>query len=114
MCLNEHSCLSSLCTSVLRAAGYSTTLFRTWQSVHKVIAVVCMLDETWVVVSRVVAAGNVAIVGGDMGVARGSSGCKGNGWGVGWGAVWQLGKVCCHLGGVGGRSGAGEGVVVAV
>lgn len=44
-----------------------------------------MLDEARVVVLGVVAAGFVAVVGGDVAVATGGSGCRRGGWGACWG-----------------------------
>jgi hypothetical protein len=95
MCLDKHSCSSSSCTFVLRAAGCSTTSFRTWQSVHKLIAVVCVLDETRVIVSRVVAAGNVAAVGSDVAAAVGA-------WGIVVGSLCIMGARGGMLEGAGG------------
>jgi hypothetical protein len=44
-----------------------------------------VLDEARVVVLGVVAAGFVAVVGGDVAVATGGSGCRRGGWGACWG-----------------------------
>ena len=53
-----------------------------------------MLDAAQVVVLRVVATVFVAVVGCDMAVATGSSGCKGRGWGLDCGAVDRPGREC--------------------
>jgi hypothetical protein len=76
-------------TFILMAAGCSTMLFRGWQSVHKVIVVVCMLDKTLVVVLEVIAA---AIVGSDVAVSAGGSEHERRGWGPSWGVVGRFGS----------------------
>jgi hypothetical protein len=78
-CFDEHTCSSS-CNIAAWVVDHSCMLFRTWQSVHRVVAVVCVLDETRVVVSRVVAADNVAVVGSDVAVAVGGSERETRGW----------------------------------
>ena len=40
--------------------------FRVWQLVRRLVAVVCMLDETQVVISELGAARTSAVVDGDM------------------------------------------------
>jgi hypothetical protein len=58
--------------------------------VSRVLVSVWVLDVAHIVVSGVVATDFVVVVdvdGCDMAFARGSSGCEGRGWGVGWGAV---------------------------
>ena len=81
MHFDEHCCSSS-CTFVLRAADCRTTSFRDWQSVHNVAAIICMLDKTQVIISRVVAAGNVAITDGDVAAAAGGLGVETRSCGV--------------------------------
>jgi hypothetical protein len=89
---DEHT-RSSSPPFILRAVDCSTMSFRAWQSVHKVTAVVCMLDETRVVISRVVAAGNVAVVGDDMAVAFGGSKCRTGDRGTSWGVLGGVGRL---------------------
>jgi hypothetical protein len=89
---DEHTCSSSP-PFILRAIDCSTMLFRAWQSVHKVTAVVCMLDETRVVISRVVAAGNVAVVGDDMAVVFGGLQCGTGDRGMSWGVLGGVGRL---------------------
>jgi hypothetical protein len=67
-----------------------------------------------VVVPSVVAAGVVAVVDGDVAVARCGSRCETGGLGVGWGAVGRFGSMCRRLRGAGGHFGAGGKVVVVV
>jgi hypothetical protein len=56
-----------------------------------------------VVVPGVVAAEVAAVVGGDVAVAVGDSGCEGRGWGLCWGAVDLPGRECRHLQGAAGH-----------
>lgn len=93
MRFDESSC-SSLHTFVLRVSGCSNTSFRAWQSIHKVIAVICVLDETQVIILGVVAVAVGAVADSDVVVAVGSSGCEKRGWGLAWGAVGRLGSEC--------------------
>ena len=79
MHFNEHTCSSSR-AFVFRAAGCSTTSFMAWQSVHKAVAVVCVLDEILAVVLEVTIAGITAVVGSDVAVAMGSPGRETRGW----------------------------------
>ena len=113
MHFDEHSCSLS-CTFILRAADCRTTLFRAWQSVYNFTAIICALDKTQVIISRVVAAGNVAIVDGDVAVAAGGSGVETRSCGVCRGAVAQPSRVWHHFREAGGSFKAGRAVVVAV
>ena len=71
-----------------------------------------MLGEALAVVSGVVATGVAAVVGSDMAVGLGGSGCGTQGWEACWGAMARPGSECHRLRGAGSRFGAGEGVVV--
>jgi hypothetical protein len=79
-----------------------------------VCAVVWVLDEAIAVVSEAVAAAVTAVVGGDVAVGTGGSGCERRGWEACWGAIALPGSECCRLRGAGSRFGAGEGMVVVV
>jgi hypothetical protein len=83
-------------------------------AVSVVVVVVWVPDTALVTITEVVAAGVVGGGGCDVATAMGRSGRGGRGWGLGWGAVVRLGSVCRRLRGVGGRSGAGEGIVAGV
>jgi hypothetical protein len=76
-----------------------------------VVVAVCVLDETLAVVSGVVATGVAAVVGSDMAVGLGGSGCGTQGWGVCWGAVGRVGSVCRRSRGAGGCFKPGDAVV---
>ena len=110
---DEHSCSSS-CTFVLRAADCRTTSFRAWQSVHHVTAIVCALDETQVVVSRVVVTGVTVIVGRDVAVRKRGSGLERGGWRRCWCVVRWPGSECRRFRGAGSNFGAGDEAVVVV
>ena len=68
-------------------------LFMAWQSVHKAVAVVCMLDEILAVISEVTLAGITAVVGSDIAAVIGSPGHKMRGCRVSRQAVGQLSRV---------------------
>jgi hypothetical protein len=82
-----------------------------WTAVSEVSEVVWVLDEALAVVSEVAVAGIAAVVGSDVAVAKGGSGCGTRGWGVCSGAVGRgrLGRVCRRL-----RAAGGKVVVVVV
>ena len=61
---------------VLRFVGCSTMLFRAWQSVHRVMAVICVLDETLAVISEVAVVGIAAIVGSNVAEGHQGSGLR--------------------------------------
>ena len=73
-----------------------------------------MLDEALAVVSEVAVAGIAAVVGSDVAVATGGSGCGTRGWGVCSGAVGRLGRVCRRFRAAGASFEAGGKVVVVV
>ena len=73
-----------------------------------------MLDEALAVVSEVAVAGIAAVVGSDVAVATGGSGCRMRGWGVCSGVVGQLGRVCRRFRAAGASFKAGGKVIVVV
>ena len=72
---DEQVCLSSL-NIVYWAIGHLCTSFLAWHLVHKVVAVIWQLIVTLVVVSEVVAAGVVTVVGSNVSMATSGSGCQ--------------------------------------
>jgi hypothetical protein len=80
----------------------------------RVSAFVWVLNETKVVISGVVAAVFIVVVGGDVAVVTGSSGRKTRGCGGCRGAVGRLGSECHRSRGAGSCFEAGNEVVVAV
>jgi hypothetical protein len=79
-----------------------------------VSAGVWVLGEARVVVSEVVAAEVAAVVGSDVAVAMGGSGCETRSWGLGRGGLDRLGGVCRRLRDAGSSFEGGEKVVVVV
>jgi hypothetical protein len=59
-----------------------------------VVAVVCASDMAVVVVPEVFAAGVAAVVGSDVAVARGGSGCREGARGLSWEVVGQPRDQC--------------------
>ena len=113
MCLDEHAC-SSLRDSVFWAVDHRPGLLLAWVAVFKVTTAVWMLDEALVVVFWPFAAGVAAVVGSDVAVVTGGSGCGTGGWGLCWSVVGQPGSQCHCSRGAGACFEAGEGAVVAV
>jgi hypothetical protein len=112
-CLDECVCLSS-CDLVCWAVDHCCGLPGAWAAVSGVSAVVWVLDEAWVVVWGMVAAGFVTVVGCDMAAGQQGSGHERRGSGGCRGAVGRLGKVCRHFCGARGGFGAGDRLVVAI
>jgi hypothetical protein len=73
-----------------------------------------VLDTALFIISQVVAGVVATVVGSDMAVAVGGSGCKMGGCGLRWGAVGWPGRECHCSEGAGGGCEAGEEVVVMV
>jgi hypothetical protein len=112
-CSNERICAWSR-SAVCWAVDDFCASFMASLAVSGVSAGVWVLNEARVVVLEVVAAEVVAVVGSDMAVGTGSSGCARRGWGLGWSVVSRLGRVCRRFQGAGGSFGAGEEVLVVV
>ena len=77
------------------------------------VVAIWVLDKL-AVISEVVATGVAAVVGSDMAVAQGGTGCDTRDWGVCWSAEGWLGSECRHLQGAGGCFEARDEVVGAV
>jgi hypothetical protein len=110
---DERSCSSSR-ESVSSAVDSPCTSVTTSLTVSGVSAAIWILDDALVVVFRVVAVVFVAVVGGDVAVAMGGSGCETRGCGGCRGAVGRLGSECRRSRGAGSCFEAGDEVVVAV
>ena len=98
-CSNKHMSSSS-CNSVSRAVDLHCGLVHVWTAASEVSEVVWVLDEALVVVSEVAIAGITAVVGSDVVVATGGSGCGTRGWGLCRGGMDWLGSMCHHFLGV--------------
>jgi hypothetical protein len=105
-CSSEHV-HTTLCSSVFWAIDGLCMLFTARLSIPKVLVVVWVPDITLVIVSEVVVAGVVAIVGSDIAVAMGCSRCEVGVHGGSRGAVAWFGRECHHTRGAGGHSEAG-------
>jgi hypothetical protein len=93
---DKHVCLFPH-NSVVWAADHCHGLSTAWVAFSEMVPVVWVPAVAQVVVPEVVAAGVVGGGGCDMVTAMGHSGHGERGWGLGWGAVGQLGSVCRHL-----------------
>ena len=83
-------------------------------AVFEVATAVWVLDGVLVVVFRPFAAGVAVVVGSDVAVVTGGSGCGTGGWGLCWSVVGRPGSQRRHSRGTGACFEAGEGTVVAV
>jgi hypothetical protein len=81
------------CNGVPWAVNGVSASFMAWGRVSGVLGSVCMLDEAQVVVSKVVAAGNVAVVGDDVAVAFSGSKCGTGDRGTSWGVLGGVGRL---------------------
>ena len=91
---------SSSCNSVSRAVDLHHGLVHVWTAASEVSEVVWVLDEALAVVSEGAMAGIAAVVGSDVAVATGGSGCGTRGWGLCRGGMDWLGSMCHHFLGV--------------
>jgi hypothetical protein len=114
MARSDKHVFSSSCNSVVWAADRRSTSFTGCLAVSEVVEAVWVLDVAQVVVSGVVVAGVVAVVGGDVAVERSGSVCSTRGWGLSWCVVDRSGIQCRGSGAAGGGSEAGGEVVVVV
>jgi hypothetical protein len=78
---------------VCQAADCRCGLLHVWVAASEVSEVVWVLDKALAVVSEVVVADIAAVVGSNVAVATGGSGCKTRGWGL----CNQLDSVCRHF-----------------
>ena len=102
------------CSSVFWAVDSPCALLIAWLAVSEVQAAVWVLDEALAVISELAVVDAAVVVGGDVAVATGGSGCKRRGWRLGCGGVGWSGGWCRHSRGVGGGFEAVEEVVVVV
>jgi hypothetical protein len=91
-CSEEHI-HTTLCNGIPWAVNSVSASFMAWGRVSGVLGSVHVLDEAQVVVSKVVAAGNVAVVGDDVAVAFSGSKCGMGDRGTSWGVLGGVGRL---------------------
>ena len=96
MRFDKHTCSSS-CGSICWVSDRRCGLSTAWVAFSEVLAAVCAPVVAQVVVSWGFLVVIVVIVGDDVAMAVGGSGCERRGWGDSRGAVDRFGTVCRHF-----------------